>query len=192
MTRPSFLFGGLTQSSQKPTELLFSCQTVFSTQENESLAHYIVAWRFSLHSCAISWATLFTNRCDQFSCSFTLKRGNESFCLNKAFSLIIIPLPPFYPGPDSPKAREDPVRGPSPPPPPPPPPLPVPVRNIEEVMLSHQRAPKQHSLDGEETDNRAVSKSPCITPEPTGPRSACCVGETRILSFYYMQMLTDL
>ncbi|KAB5562237.1 hypothetical protein PHYPO_G00015620 [Pangasianodon hypophthalmus] len=70
-------------------------------------------------------------------------------------------------GPDSPRDREDPVRGPSPPPPPP---LPAPVRNIEEVMLSPQRAPTQHSLDGEKTDNRAVSKSPCITPEPAGPR----------------------
>ncbi|XP_060790371.1 mirror-image polydactyly gene 1 protein [Neoarius graeffei] len=71
-------------------------------------------------------------------------------------------------GPDSPRAREDPVRGPSPPPPPP---FPAPVRNIEEVMLSPQRATTQHSLGREEMDNRAVSKSPCITPEPTRPRS---------------------
>ncbi|KAK3563189.1 hypothetical protein QTP86_018220 [Hemibagrus guttatus] len=70
-------------------------------------------------------------------------------------------------GPDSPRAREDPVRGCSLPPPPP---LPAPARNMEEVMLSPQSAPTQHSLEGEETDNRAVSKSPCRTPEPTGPR----------------------
>ncbi|XP_058255710.1 mirror-image polydactyly gene 1 protein isoform X2 [Hemibagrus wyckioides] len=70
-------------------------------------------------------------------------------------------------GPDSPRAREDPVSGPSLPPPPP---LPAPARNIEEVMLSPQSAPTQHSLDGEETDNRAVSKSPRLTSEPTGPR----------------------
>ncbi|XP_047013644.1 mirror-image polydactyly gene 1 protein isoform X2 [Ictalurus punctatus] len=70
-------------------------------------------------------------------------------------------------GPDSPRAREDPVRIPSPPPPPP---LPATVRNLEEVMLSHQRADTQHSLDGEETDNRAASKTPCVTPESAGSR----------------------
>ncbi|XP_053366524.1 mirror-image polydactyly gene 1 protein isoform X1 [Clarias gariepinus] len=70
-------------------------------------------------------------------------------------------------GPDSPRAREEPVRGSSPPPPPP---LPASVRNIEEVMLSPQRSPSQLSLDREETAYVPVSKSPCITPEPTGPR----------------------
>lgn len=100
-------------------------------------------------------------------------RGNESFCLNKAFSLVIIHSSPSYSGPDSPRAREDPVRIPSPPPPPP---LPATVRNLEEVMLSHQRADTQHSLDGEETDNRAASKSPCVTPESAGSRSAHWAG----------------
>lgn len=131
--------------------------------------------------CIVSWVTLFTNQCDQFSCTFTHRiRGNESFCMNKAFSLIILSYS-SYPGPDSPRAREDPVSGPSLPPPSP---LPGPARNIEEVMLSPQSAPTQHSLDGEETDNRAVSKSPRLTPEPTGPRSAHRAGGTRILSFY--------
>ncbi|KAK2843458.1 hypothetical protein Q7C36_011673 [Tachysurus vachellii] len=71
-------------------------------------------------------------------------------------------------GADSPRAREDPVRGPFPPPPPP---LPAPARNIEEVvMLSPQSAPTQHSLNEEETDNSAASKSPSMTPDPTAPR----------------------
>ncbi|KAF4084137.1 hypothetical protein AMELA_G00125250 [Ameiurus melas] len=70
-------------------------------------------------------------------------------------------------GPDSPRAREDPVGIPFPPPPPP---LPATVRNLEEVMLSHQRADTQHSLDGGEMDNRAASRSPCVTPESVASR----------------------
>ncbi|XP_046711740.1 mirror-image polydactyly gene 1 protein isoform X2 [Silurus meridionalis] len=72
-------------------------------------------------------------------------------------------------GSDSPRAIDKPVHGPSPPLPPP---LPNPVKNIDDMMLSPQRAPTEQSLDvdEDETDNRAVSKSPCITPEPTDPR----------------------
>ncbi|XP_027028161.1 mirror-image polydactyly gene 1 protein isoform X2 [Tachysurus fulvidraco] len=83
-------------------------------------------------------------------------------------------------GPDSPRAREDPVHGPFPPPPPP---LPAPARNIEEVvMLPLQSAPTQHSLNEEETDTRATSKSPCVTPDPTAPRRITdkCNGNSKV------------
>lgn len=71
---PVSFLEGWRKAARKPTELLFSCQTIFTNQENEILTLCIVAWRFSPLSFAISWVTLFTNWHDQFNCFFMLKQ----------------------------------------------------------------------------------------------------------------------